>query len=168
MAFLRGLSILIINSTYLCDSLYLVFIFHLFKMVFSLFLCYCFLLFLCLPVSPSCSRKMSGSSEDDSDFDITPWLAAPAPNFSPDSKSPHTLWDILNFLFSCAVVHWIINSSHTVYIRRRILYANKMHMCGMFVWKCIKYLVNNQRYLLALLNLLKHWFAILMQQSFSR
>ncbi len=105
MAFLRGLSILIISSKYLCDYLYLVILFHLFKIVFSLFLCYCFLPFLCLSVSPSCSRKMSGSSEDDSDFDITPWLAAPAPNFSPDSKSPHTLWDILTLLFSCVVMH---------------------------------------------------------------
>ncbi|XP_051560275.1 LIM domain only protein 7-like [Myxocyprinus asiaticus] len=35
------------------------------------------------------SKKTSGSSEDDSDFDISPWLVAPARTFSPAPSSPH-------------------------------------------------------------------------------
>ncbi|XP_030634819.1 LIM domain only protein 7b [Chanos chanos] len=36
------------------------------------------------------SRKTSGSSEEDSDYDITPWLATPARTLAPPSNSSHT------------------------------------------------------------------------------
>lgn len=48
------------------------------------------LVFSFSPSIPGFSQKTSGSSEEDSDFDVTPWLGAPAHTYPPTSRSERT------------------------------------------------------------------------------